>query len=592
MGTPVFVSFEPINGEARMLEHDALRLTDAEDAAGVTPVNYAFQEGHVERYEQWSSSSTDFTAAFQRVATVARNKPGLVIQFTPGRTYSVWPSGSGSTLFDLNGATGVIVQGNGALLSAGDVDASTPYVFDLLGAQGVDIRNLRYQQSYTTLDSANGARFFVIRQGSHRIKIRNCEQTGGQAGIIVLGEQTSDAPRSDQISAVNCTFTNVYYPQNFQASGDQYFARGIKTINCGRGYFPYNVRQHDVEMFSQPGGPFDDAILTVYADSSGTYNKLEQIRLRYFSDGRHSSASDQSSGQSVITFAAQQANATTAAAEFNDIDIQVRFEPQADPTTERLVNFRKLTSAGAADTAARGHLFANIRISGMVRSWANATGPACIDIFGTADGYNWTGDGAANITVRDLYASGDPSQIAIAINGQPFGAETGVRLENVFTDMLISRTNWNEQHAFSADNVVSASLVASGAYVSYTPSWTGSTGNPTLGNGSLIGRYTRRGDRVKGYVELTYGSTTANGTGSIRFSLPVTAAAGEGDQLGEALVLDAGTRFYNALTLISSGGTYLELYAENTGAAMTFASPFSPANGDKFRIAFDYIASP
>jgi hypothetical protein len=50
MTVPVYVGFEQINGEARMQEHPALKLTDAERAAGVTPVNYAYPPGYLLRY--------------------------------------------------------------------------------------------------------------------------------------------------------------------------------------------------------------------------------------------------------------------------------------------------------------------------------------------------------------------------------------------------------------------------------------------------------------------------------------------------------------------------------------------------------------
>lgn len=50
MARPLLPVFETINGESRMLEHDALKQTDAEIAARVTPVNYAFAPGDIRRY--------------------------------------------------------------------------------------------------------------------------------------------------------------------------------------------------------------------------------------------------------------------------------------------------------------------------------------------------------------------------------------------------------------------------------------------------------------------------------------------------------------------------------------------------------------
>lgn len=563
--------------------------TAAEIAASVTPVNYLLPEGHVERYLAWSSGATDFTTAFSAVAAIARNKPGLLIQFTPGRIYATTALG-GATLFDLQGARGITVQGNGALISAGNVNSGILDVFDLNGAQEIEIRSLRYQQTYTTLDSTHGARFFRIRESSSRISIIGCSQVGGLGGIVCIGSATTGLGRSDQITAINCRFENVYYPQSFQASGDQYFARGIKTINCGRGYFPWNVRQHDVQMFSQQGGSFDDCLLKVYADPGSAYNKLEQIKLVYHSTGKHTSGSNQSAGAAVVALDVQQNTATSTPAEVIDIDVKVVFEAIAAPTTHKLFTIRKLTNTGTADTTGRSYLFANIKLGGRVRGWANATGSACVHWFSTTDGEVWTGDTAVNCSVEDFYATGSASQSAITINYQPFPADAGIALRNVFTDMQINRANANEQHSFAAEHVVSATVVC-GGYKSYTPTVTGSTSNPTLGDGTILGRWRRIGDWVDGYVELTMGSTTSGGVGNIRISLPTLAAVGEGDQiLGGALLLDIGTRFYVGVPIIAPNTQYLEIYADQ--GAVTFASPFTYANGDKYRVSFRYLTAP
>lgn len=586
---PIVIGTTAITFESASELDDLYPRTDAEIAAGVTPVNVTLPEGHVERYATWVSSSTNFTTAFQNVAAVARNKPGLLIQFTPGRTYATTAVG-GATLFDLQGARGVTVAGNGALISAGNVNSGILDIFDLNGVQEIEINSLRYQQTYTTLDSANGARFFRIRESSSRITIIGCSQVGGYSGITCIGNPTTGLGRSDQITAVNCYFESVYYPQSFQASGDQYFARNIKTIKCGRGYFPWNVRQHDVQMYSQHGGPFDDVNIAVYADPGSAYNRIEDIKLVYYSDGRHASGSNQSSGQAIISLVANQNSGTSTPAEFNNIDVRASFAAAASPTTERFFMCKKLTHLGAADTTARSHVFSNIRIGGRVRNWANATGPACVDWFSTTDGYVWTGDSAINCSVEDFYATGDVAQNGININHQPFQADTGIALRRVFTDMLIARVNANEQHSFSAEQVVSGSIVC-GGYKSYTPTVTGSTSNPTVGDGVVVGRWRRNGDMVDGYVEFTIGSTTSGGVGNIRFSLPTLAAVGEGDQIGGGvLIQDSGTRFYAGVPLIASNVQYVEMYVDQ--AAVTFASPFTYATNDKYRVSFRYLSSP
>ncbi len=59
-----------------------------------------------------------------------------------------------------------------------------------------------------------------------------------------------------------------------------------------------------------------------------------------------------------------------------------------------------------------------------------------------------------------------------------------------------------------------------GAAISYTPTWTAQSANPSLGNGTLVGSYFQKGLLVDVFLNLTIGSTTTLGTGLWLFSLP------------------------------------------------------------------------
>jgi hypothetical protein len=78
-------------------------------------------------------------------------------------------------------------------------------------------------------------------------------------------------------------------------------------------------------------------------------------------------------------------------------------------------------------------------------------------------------------------------------------------------------------------------------WVSYTPVWTAEgVTQPTLGNGSLTGRYVQIGKTVHMKLRLVFGSTTVvAGTSTWYFTLPVAAASA--DWSGPAVILDAGT---------------------------------------------------
>ncbi|MFD5975573.1 hypothetical protein [Streptomyces bacillaris] len=63
------------------------------------------------------------------------------------------------------------------------------------------------------------------------------------------------------------------------------------------------------------------------------------------------------------------------------------------------------------------------------------------------------------------------------------------------------------------------------AWTAYTPTWASSGTQPSLGNGTLAGRYMKIGRTVEVYIALTWGSTTTPGTAGYTLSLPFQAAA-------------------------------------------------------------------
>lgn len=58
------------------------------------------------------------------------------------------------------------------------------------------------------------------------------------------------------------------------------------------------------------------------------------------------------------------------------------------------------------------------------------------------------------------------------------------------------------------------------AWLSYTPAWTGSTGNPGVGNATRTGRYCKLGRIVHFTAKILIGSTTTVGSGFYSISLP------------------------------------------------------------------------
>jgi hypothetical protein len=129
-----------------------------------------------------------------------------------------------------------------------------------------------------------------------------------------------------------------------------------------------------------------------------------------------------------------------------------------------------------------------------------------------------------------------------------------------------------------------------GAWLSYTPTWTASVTNPSLGNGTLTGRYIQMGKTVNFSVQLNIGSTTTLGSGGWMISVPVTSKT----QISLGFVvtmLKNGVSWYYGQT---NGGFYS--YNDRTaptynGSPVTSVSPFNWSTSDVLAFNGTYEAA-
>lgn len=128
-------------------------------------------------------------------------------------------------------------------------------------------------------------------------------------------------------------------------------------------------------------------------------------------------------------------------------------------------------------------------------------------------------------------------------------------------------------------------------WTSYTPTWTAATTNPSLGNGTIVGRYIKIGRTCTAVIKLTMGSTTTYGSGLYRFGIPFTSASASIDYLGTArlvatnswgghLILGAGSNDMNAAFPTSTGNA--------SSVSMNALAPETLANGHVFRGEITY----
>ena len=129
-----------------------------------------------------------------------------------------------------------------------------------------------------------------------------------------------------------------------------------------------------------------------------------------------------------------------------------------------------------------------------------------------------------------------------------------------------------------------------GAWQSYTVSWTAATTNPSIGNGTLTGRYVQIGKTVICSISLTMGSTTTYGSGIWRFSLPKSVASSSVRYIGQWRAYDTSTdASYSGVTSLSSGDSDIIIFSRDHGSStLSDVIPFTWASGDELFMTIVY----
>ncbi len=136
----------------------------------------------------------------------------------------------------------------------------------------------------------------------------------------------------------------------------------------------------------------------------------------------------------------------------------------------------------------------------------------------------------------------------------------------------------------------------SNTFTAYAPAWASSGTAVSLGNGTVVGKYSQIGKMVFFNITLTIGSSTTVGTGSYTLSLPVTAldvnwvaamhffdsSSAPSRLPGVAVPSTTSTLF----GYVSPGGV-----AFVAGGQWSATVPSAPATGDKFIITGQYEAA-
>jgi len=130
-----------------------------------------------------------------------------------------------------------------------------------------------------------------------------------------------------------------------------------------------------------------------------------------------------------------------------------------------------------------------------------------------------------------------------------------------------------------------------GAWGTYTPVWTASSTNPTLGNGGAEGYYSQTGKQVMFSIEINVGSTTKRGVGGYAFTLPVPPATNR-RQVAAANVLRYGTTEYPGVAIINGGKVdHIDIATASAGQYLSHSVPATLPTGSLITVTGCYEAA-
>jgi hypothetical protein len=120
---------------------------------------------------------------------------------------------------------------------------------------------------------------------------------------------------------------------------------------------------------------------------------------------------------------------------------------------------------------------------------------------------------------------------------------------------------------------------------SYVPTWTGSSTNPVIGNGTLSGVFSVHNGLCQVTIQMVAGSTTTFGTGVWSFALPITNRSTLG-VYGSARAFDSGTAYYVGVSEVGSVAVQVTFDAATTQTQSTV--PFTWTTGDNLYLTVTY----
>ena len=278
----------------------------------------------------------------------------------------------------------------------------------------------------------------------------------------------------------------------------------------------------------------------------------------------HSEDSRQSTGDIDIT---------AYATGYDTSGIDITFVSRGADTTTYPINF--VTIGNTRTTVISGvTIRADIGDTActQIAKWADHAASGSAENTGATNNY------ITGITLTgSIRSSGSPSIFSIASQPATIGKL------NLQQDFLTGAVTSDFRQYFDLEE----------DFGSYTPTWYGSVSNPAIGNGTIVGRYHRRGRLVTLWLRVLMGSTTTYGSGLWSFSLPnIRPAALEGgapSALGFVQISDTGTADSMGFASVAfNSPNYVVTAASLTGAICTATVPHTWASTDQLTLTITY----
>lgn len=128
-------------------------------------------------------------------------------------------------------------------------------------------------------------------------------------------------------------------------------------------------------------------------------------------------------------------------------------------------------------------------------------------------------------------------------------------------------------------------IAADHKWQDYTPTWDANTTDPSLGNGTLTGRYVLHGKTCTCKIFLKIGSTTDLGSGIWLFGLPIDSLA---NYTGSVIVFDSSTADRYSMSVVTAASNRIWSIFGESKKFVTPASPMAWGTDDILYLSISY----